>query len=119
MAKEVLNYYPGIDLTKSDIFSLGMAIYEAISLEELPNNGEYWRSIRENGLHLRDRMDLQEYCGDLLAIIEAMTHPHWQNRPSAASILSSGYFKEGSGRKNRLLANYKHQHKERKNESSL
>ena len=64
-------------------------------------------------------MDLQEYCRDLLAIIEAMTNPHWQNRPSAASILSSGYFKENSGRKGRLLANYKYQQKDRKNESSL
>ena len=27
LAKELLNYYPGLDITKSDIFSLGMAIY--------------------------------------------------------------------------------------------
>lgn len=32
LAKEMLNYYQGIDLTKADIFSLGMSIYEGITL---------------------------------------------------------------------------------------
>ena len=65
----MLNYYPGIDLRKSDMFSLGMGIYEGISLEELPNNGEYWQHIRQHGLSLKDRMDLQEYSRELLDIV--------------------------------------------------
>jgi wee1-like protein kinase len=59
LAREVLNYYPSIDLTKADIFSLGLTIFEMLSLEPLPNNGEFWVSIRDNGLSLTDRMDLQ------------------------------------------------------------
>lgn len=40
LAKELLNYHAGMDLTKADIFSLAMSIYEGVSLENLPNNGE-------------------------------------------------------------------------------
>ena len=118
LAREVLNYYPGVDLTKSDIFSLGMAIYEAISLEHLPNNGEDWIDIRRHGLDLKDRMDLQEYSRDLLSIVEAMTRPNWPDRPGAAEILRSTYFKEASGRKSKLFATNRGT-RERKNESSL
>jgi len=50
-----------MDLTKSDIFSLAMTIYEGISLENMPNNGEQWLNVRENGLKLKNRMDLQDY----------------------------------------------------------
>jgi serine/threonine protein kinase len=39
LAKEVLNYHPSIDLTQSDIFSLGLTIYEMLTLEPLPNSG--------------------------------------------------------------------------------
>jgi len=38
----VLNYEEGIDLTKADVFSLGMSFYQGIILEDLPNNGEKW-----------------------------------------------------------------------------
>ena len=69
-------------------------MYEAISLEELPNNGENWIEIRHHGLNLKDRMDLQEYSRDLLSIIEAMTRPNWAERPGASEILRSVYFKE-------------------------
>ena len=34
------------NLTKADMFSLGMTIYEAASLEELPKNGEMWHKVR-------------------------------------------------------------------------
>lgn len=39
LAREVLNYHPSIDLTKSDIFSLGLTIFEMLTLETLPNSG--------------------------------------------------------------------------------
>jgi serine/threonine protein kinase len=32
MAGELLNYRPGMDLTKADIFSLAITIYEGITL---------------------------------------------------------------------------------------
>jgi len=46
LAKEVLNYNESIDLTKADIYSLGMSIFQGAILEDLPNNGEHWLSIR-------------------------------------------------------------------------
>ena len=95
-----------------------MAIYEAISLEELPNNGESWVDIRQHGLNLKDRMDLQEYSRELLSIVEAMTRPNWSDRPGASEILRSTYFKESSGRKSKLFATSRYT-KDRKNESSL
>ncbi len=39
LAKEVLNLDSKVDLTKADIFSLGMTAYEMLTLELLPNNG--------------------------------------------------------------------------------
>lgn len=39
LAKEVLNYHEGVDLTKADIYSLGMSIFQGAILEDLPNNG--------------------------------------------------------------------------------
>ncbi len=39
LAKQILNYEEGVDLTKSDVFSLGMSFYQGIILEDLPNNG--------------------------------------------------------------------------------
>lgn len=31
-----------MDLTKADIFSLGLSIYEGLTLEIMENNGEKW-----------------------------------------------------------------------------
>jgi serine/threonine protein kinase len=39
LAREVLNYNQGVDLKKSDIYSLGMSIFQGALLEDLPNNG--------------------------------------------------------------------------------
>lgn len=84
VAKEMLNYYQGMDLTKADIFSLALSIYEGITQEILPKYGDKWLEMRENGLHLKDRMDLQDYSQELLEILEMMTRPIPNQRPSAA-----------------------------------
>jgi wee1-like protein kinase len=46
LAREVLNYNSETDLTKADIFSLGLSLYEGMSLIELPNNGLFWHQLR-------------------------------------------------------------------------
>ena len=61
MAKEVLNYDASVDLTKADIYSLGMSIFQGAILEDLPNNGEQWLSIRDEGINLRDIPQMQNY----------------------------------------------------------
>lgn len=69
LAKEVLNIESGVDLTKADIFSLGMTAYEMLTLEVLPNNGEHWRRVREVGISVEGRMDLTGYSSMLLSMV--------------------------------------------------
>lgn len=65
----MLNVTSEVDLTKADVFSLAMTLFEMLTLERLPNNGLEWLSIRENGLSLVDRMDLTGYSKDLLQLV--------------------------------------------------
>ena len=83
LAREMLNVTSEVDLTKADLFSLAMTLFEMLTLERLPNNGPEWLSIRENGLSLVDRMDLTGYSKDLLQLVERMGSRDWFNRPSA------------------------------------
>lgn len=46
LAKEMLNPTLDIDLTKVDIFALGITIYQLIINEKLPQNEEDWHLIR-------------------------------------------------------------------------
>lgn len=52
LAKEVLSkmedHLP--DLTKADVFSLGMTLFEMVTMEELPNTGPYWHNLRDGGV---------------------------------------------------------------------
>lgn len=45
MARELLDWGPK-DLTKCDIFSLGITVFEIVTKSEIPANGEYWQSLR-------------------------------------------------------------------------
>lgn len=68
LAREILNYNPQTDLTKADIFSLGMTLYEGMSLKVLPNNGERWHQLRE-GYRLTTEDGLaKRYSYKLLAV---------------------------------------------------
>ena len=44
LSRDVLAFLP--DLKKSDIFSLGITAYELLTLQDLENNGESWRNLR-------------------------------------------------------------------------
>lgn len=77
LAKEVLNLDSKVDLTKADIFSLGMTAYEMLTLELLPNNGEQWLHMRETGIKVESRMDLTGYSDGLLRVVEKMGAARW------------------------------------------
>lgn len=77
LAKEVLNLDSKVDLTKADIFSLGMTAYEMLTLELLPNNGEQWLHMRETGIKVESRMDLTGYSDGLLRAVEKMGAARW------------------------------------------
>jgi len=50
LAKELLNNDPDApmpDLTKADIFALGITIYELIERTELVKEGQQWLDLRE------------------------------------------------------------------------
>jgi len=53
----------------------------------MPNNGEKWMNMREEGLRLKNRMDLTNYSESLLDVIERIGHKDWRNRPSAGNLL--------------------------------
>ena len=51
-----------------------------------------------------------------------MTHPDWNQRPTAAQILQSKYFGDSLKKRNHFIMNHGHKHErnsERKKENSL
>lgn len=92
MAKELLNAPSEdnvVDLTKADIFSLGISIYELIIMEELPCNGQEWHDIR-NG-QLVKLCENKSISMELKNLVSQMMNPDCLQRPSAEQILKSRY----------------------------
>ena len=74
-------------LTKADIFSLGLTIFEAASLRVLPRNSlddPNYENIKRGKLHY-----LPWYSEDFNNLISSMVHPDPNLRPTAARIISS------------------------------
>merc|ERR1719422_2327561 len=74
-------------LTKADIFSLGLTIYEAASLRVLPKNSlddPNYENIKRGKLPY-----LNYYSEDFNNLISSMVHPDPNLRPTAARIISS------------------------------
>lgn len=68
LAREILNYNSETDLTKADIFSLGLSLFEGMTLVQLPNNGSFWHQLRD-GFTLIDKPELKSlYQPKLLAV---------------------------------------------------
>ncbi|XP_067139348.1 wee1-like protein kinase 1-B [Centruroides vittatus] len=69
------------DRPKADIFPLGLTVWEAASGNPLPKNGDEWQLFRSETLPY-----LENYSADFNSILEKMTHPDPDVRPSAASL---------------------------------
>lgn len=84
MARELLQ-----DTTKlvasADIFSLGLTIYEAASVMEVPSEGSLWQSLR-NGT--QEVFTYDENESDLNPLIQKMMDPDPTKRVDANSILN-------------------------------
>lgn len=70
------------DLTKADIFALGLTVYEAAGGGPLKKNGPEWHEIREGKIP-----DLQHCSKELNDLIKQMTHSDPEKRPTAFQIL--------------------------------
>ena len=72
------------DLTKSDIFSLGITLYELClgGLRPLPSNGAEWQSLRDASFPL-----LATTPDDMQHLIRLMMNPTFHSRPTAAELL--------------------------------
>ncbi len=79
-------------MTRADIYSLGMSIFQGAILEDLPNNGEEWLDIRDNGVNLKQIPQIQHYSAEFKEILGYMLHPNWQARPSCEELLAHKYF---------------------------
>ncbi len=87
LAPELLNEDPVAavpDLTKADIFSLGIMMYELMRSRPLPLNGEEWVDTRNGKV---DTSELVAYSQELKEAILAMMQPDPAHRPSAELIL--------------------------------
>ena len=72
------------DLTKSDIFSLGIAMYELClgSNKNLPSNGPEWQALRSGRI-----LPPPNTTDELFQIIKKMMSPTYSERPSASDLL--------------------------------
>ncbi|XP_063232745.1 wee1-like protein kinase [Bacillus rossius redtenbacheri] len=69
-------------LTKADVFSLGLTIYEAGGGGPLPKNGEEWHAIRDGQLSY-----LRQCSREFNDLLRQMIDPQPSARPSAVAIL--------------------------------
>jgi wee1-like protein kinase len=85
MAKELLDWEPVEDLTKCDVFSLGITLYELVTKRPLEMNGPSWHDLR-NGR-------IPGFPGgtpsELVDIIHALMIPEPRLRLSAQACLDS------------------------------
>jgi wee1-like protein kinase len=82
MSKEILqeNY---TNLYAADIFSLGLTVYSAASLIDLPKNGPDWHTIRDGSIPF-----LSHYSQPFNELLLTLIHPVPDNRPLASDIES-------------------------------
>lgn len=70
------------NLTKADIFALGLTMYQAGGGGELPKNGEQWHQIRNGGLPNLDR-----YSPEFNQLLQQMVSFDIEERPTASQLL--------------------------------
>lgn len=70
-------------LIKADVFALGLTLYCAGSLHELPKNGDEWHRIRDGYLS-----PLQQCSDSFNSLIQSLIHPLPSLRPSASDIVT-------------------------------
>ena len=88
MARELLSETSDHDLTKCDIFSLGITVFEITLGSKLPPNGQDWHELRGGNVFSTVIGSKSEHISATMKeILDHMLHPNPGKRPSAASLL--------------------------------
>lgn len=82
LPKELLNNNFD-NLSKVDIFALGLTLYESSGVTPLPKNGPLWHHIREGNIE-----KLSNVSDDLYSLIKLMIDKDPTKRPTAQEIIS-------------------------------
>lgn len=82
LPKELLNNNFD-NLSKVDIFALGLTLYEASGVTPLPKNGPLWHHIRDGNIE-----KLSNVPEDLFSLIKLMIDKDPVKRPSASDIIA-------------------------------
>ena len=82
-----------LDLSKADVFSFGMTLYEMMTLRSLPTAGQSWHDLRDGRLALpspgqKGGQNDHEYVLFLLRLIPLMLQDEHTRRPRCADILN-------------------------------
>ena len=83
MPRDLLEINKQQDLTKSDIFSLGITLYETCYGRPLPICGQEWHDLRDGKFSKSLNINPTLYV-----IMRQMMHPDPSKRPSATDLLS-------------------------------
>lgn len=83
MARELLDWDAPSDLTKCDIFSLGVTAYEIVSRVEAPLNGPIFHELRSGTLPHPPH----GISAEMLEILQHMMAPAPKDRPTAQNCL--------------------------------
>jgi len=80
-------------LSKADIFSLGLSLYEAASLKHLPKNS--LDDVNYESIKNGDIPYLTRYSREFNNLLRSMVNPEPMCRPSAANILAGTFLSTG------------------------
>ena len=82
LAREMLDWAPVEDLTKCDIYSVGLSAYELTSNKSVPSHGEEWQMLRSNRWTMPVGVE-----GEICDIMSACMHSDPKARPAAEGCL--------------------------------
>lgn len=91
MAPEIMNSF-NQDISKADIFSLGITLFELMTGEELPLNGNRWHELRKRTISVSELSSNYNYSESLKGFVSRMMAEKSEKRPTAKAMLTSECF---------------------------